>query len=71
VIPSLVTQLVALLKDSTLSYVVSYPELMKQANNPAGNTKRPGKTDRPGESGPDPDATDTVQHELPTAVAPR
>jgi glutamate transport system permease protein len=33
VIPSLVTQLVALLKDSTLGYVVSYPELMKQANN--------------------------------------
>jgi glutamate transport system permease protein len=33
VIPALVTQLVALLKDSTLGYVVSYPELMKQANN--------------------------------------
>jgi len=33
VIPSLVTQLVALLKDSTLGYVVSYPELMKQGNN--------------------------------------
>lgn len=32
VIPSLVTQLVALLKDSTLGYVVSY-ELMKQATN--------------------------------------
>ena len=31
VIPTLVTQLVALLKDSTLGYVVSYPELMKQA----------------------------------------
>jgi glutamate transport system permease protein len=28
-----VTQLVALLKDSTLGYVVSYPELLKQANN--------------------------------------
>jgi glutamate transport system permease protein len=33
VIPTLVTQLVALLKDSTLGYVVSYPELMKQGNN--------------------------------------
>ena len=33
VIPTLVTQLVALLKDSTLGYVVSYPELLKQANN--------------------------------------
>jgi glutamate transport system permease protein len=32
-IPALVTQLVALLKDSTLGYVVSYPELMKQAGN--------------------------------------
>jgi glutamate transport system permease protein len=32
VLPALVTQLVALLKDSTLGYVVSYPELMKQAN---------------------------------------
>lgn len=30
VVPALVTQLVALLKDSTLGYVVSYPELMKQ-----------------------------------------
>ncbi|MGI8457973.1 MAG: amino acid ABC transporter permease [Propionibacteriaceae bacterium] len=39
VIPSLVTQLVAVLKDSTLGYVVSYPELMKQANNLANNTK--------------------------------
>ena len=38
-IPALVTQLVALLKDSTLGYVVSYPELMKQANNLANNTK--------------------------------
>ena len=38
-IPSLVTQLVALLKDSTLGYVVSYPELMKQANTLANNTK--------------------------------
>jgi glutamate transport system permease protein len=33
VAPALVTQLVALLKDSTLGYVVSYPELMKQGNN--------------------------------------
>jgi len=33
VVPTLVTQLVALLKDSTLGYVVSYPELMKQAQN--------------------------------------
>lgn len=33
VVPALVTQLVALLKDSTLGYVVSYPELMKQGNN--------------------------------------
>jgi len=33
VVPALVTQLVALLKDSTLGYVVSYEELMKQANN--------------------------------------
>jgi glutamate transport system permease protein len=33
VAPTLVTQLVALLKDSTLGYVVSYPELMKQGNN--------------------------------------
>jgi glutamate transport system permease protein len=32
VLPTLVTQLVSLLKDSTLGYVVSYPELMKQAN---------------------------------------
>lgn len=32
-IPALVTQLVALLKDSTPGYVVSYPELMKQAGN--------------------------------------
>jgi glutamate transport system permease protein len=32
VLPALVTQFVALLKDSTLGYVVSYPELMKQAN---------------------------------------
>ena len=38
VIPTLVTQLVALLKDSTLGYVVSYPELMKQANNLANYT---------------------------------
>jgi glutamate transport system permease protein len=33
VAPALVTQLVALLKDSTLGYIVSYPELMKQGNN--------------------------------------
>lgn len=33
VLPTLVSQLVALLKDSTLGYVVSFPELMKQANN--------------------------------------
>lgn len=38
VIPTLVTQFVALLKDSTLGYVVSYPELMKQANNLANYT---------------------------------
>ncbi len=38
VVPTLVTQLVALLKDSTLGYVVSYPELMKQANNLANYT---------------------------------
>jgi glutamate transport system permease protein len=30
VLPALVTQLVSLLKDSTLGYVVSYPELMRQ-----------------------------------------
>ena len=39
VVPTLVTQLVALLKDSTLGYVVSYPELMKQANTLANNTR--------------------------------
>ncbi len=33
VVPALVTQLISLLKDSTLGYVVSYPELMKQGNN--------------------------------------
>lgn len=33
VLPTLVSQLVSLLKDSTLGYVVSFPELMKQANN--------------------------------------
>jgi glutamate transport system permease protein len=33
VLPTLLAQLVSLLKDSTLGYVVSYPELMKQANN--------------------------------------
>lgn len=32
VVPALVAQLVSLLKDSTLGYVVSYPELMKQGN---------------------------------------
>ena len=39
VVPALVTQLVAIVKDSTLGYVVSYPELMKQANLLANNTK--------------------------------
>ncbi|HEY5981700.1 MAG TPA: ABC transporter permease subunit, partial [Microlunatus sp.] len=39
VVPSLVTQLVAIVKDSTIGYVVSYPELMKQANTLANNTK--------------------------------
>ena len=40
VVPSLVTQLVAIVKDSTLGLRgVSYPELMKQANNLANNTK--------------------------------
>ena len=33
IIPSLVTQLVSLLKDSTLAFAVSYPELMKTATN--------------------------------------
>jgi len=33
VAPALVAQLVSLLKDSTLGYIVSYPELMKQGNN--------------------------------------
>jgi glutamate transport system permease protein len=33
IIPTLVTQLTTLLKDTTLGYVVSYPELMKQGNN--------------------------------------
>jgi glutamate transport system permease protein len=33
VLPTLVAQLVSLVKDSTLGYVVSYPELMKQGNN--------------------------------------
>ncbi len=32
-VPSLVTQVVSLLKDSTLGYAASYPELMKQAQN--------------------------------------
>jgi glutamate transport system permease protein len=39
VVPSLVTRLVAIVKDSTIGYVVSYPELMKQANTLANNTK--------------------------------
>jgi glutamate transport system permease protein len=33
VIPTLITSLVSLLKDTTLGYVVSYPELMKTATN--------------------------------------
>lgn len=33
IIPTLVTSLVSLLKDTTLGYVVSYPELMKTATN--------------------------------------
>ncbi len=33
IVPTLVTQLTTLLKDTTLGYVVSYPELMKQGNN--------------------------------------
>ncbi|MDQ0260113.1 amino acid ABC transporter permease [Sinomonas atrocyanea] len=33
VVPSMVAQLVVLLKDTTLGYAVSYPELMKTANN--------------------------------------
>ncbi len=33
VIPTLVAQLVSILKDSTLGYVVSYPELMRQGDN--------------------------------------
>ena len=33
IIPSLVTQLVSLLKDSTLGYAASYPELMRTATN--------------------------------------
>lgn len=33
VVPALVTQFVSLLKDSTLGYVVGYPELMKQGQN--------------------------------------
>jgi glutamate transport system permease protein len=32
-VPTLVTQLTTVLKDTTLGYVVSYPELMKQGNN--------------------------------------
>lgn len=108
VIPSLVTQLVAVLKDSTLGYVVSFPELMKQADTLANNTKlllqaflvvsliyvvinfaltrlataleiRLRRSSRGGtgvgepdvvEGGPQ-DPTQTLQHELPTAVAPR
>jgi glutamate transport system permease protein len=33
VVPSMVAQLVVLLKDTTLGYAVSYPELMKTSNN--------------------------------------
>jgi glutamate transport system permease protein len=33
VVPSLVTQVISLLKDSTLGYAASYPELMKSATN--------------------------------------
>ena len=33
VVPSLVTQVISLLKDSTLGYAASYPELMKSASN--------------------------------------
>jgi glutamate transport system permease protein len=33
IVPTLVTQLTTLLKDTTLGYVVSYPELMKQGQN--------------------------------------
>lgn len=33
IVPSMVAQLVVLLKDTTLGYAVSYPELMKTANN--------------------------------------
>lgn len=33
IIPALVTQLISLLKDSTLGFAVSYPELMKTATN--------------------------------------
>jgi glutamate transport system permease protein len=32
VLPALVTQLISLLKDSTLGYAVSYPELLKQGD---------------------------------------
>lgn len=108
VIPTLVTQLVALLKDSTLGYVVSYPELMKQANTLANNTKlllqafvivsliyiainfaltrlatwleqrlrqrpgtRPGRPAGAGGPAPRPEVSETVEHELPAAVAPR
>jgi len=107
VIPSLVTQLVALLKDSTLGYVVSYPELMKQADTLANNTKlllqaflvvsliyvvinygltrlamaleirlrrstrgTAGVVKDDVDGGPE-DPTQALQHELPTAVAPR
>jgi len=108
VIPSLVTQLVALLKDSTLGYVVSYPELMKQANTLANNTKlllqsfvivsliyiainfaltrlatwleqrlrqrpgtRPGLRAGPDDAANEPDASEAVQDDLPSALAPR
>jgi glutamate transport system permease protein len=33
IVPSLVTQVISLLKDSTLGYAASYPELMKSAEN--------------------------------------
>ena len=33
IVPSLVTQVISLLKDSTLGYAASYPELMKSAQN--------------------------------------
>ncbi len=107
VVPSLVTQLVALVKDSTIGYVVSYPELMKQANTLANNTKLllqsfvvvsiiyvvinfaltrlaiwleariqqgRGTGRRPAGATAEPQPQDpnlTIEHELPTSVAPR